>query len=116
MKILNENNVEISESDVDLSVGILREETIVKPDAKPIDNETKFAWGDEDYETIMRYVVPPDAWRIEHRIEELKRNLADTDYKILKVVEGAATLAEIAATIKQRAAWRKEINELGEKG
>lgn len=46
------------------------------------------------------------------RIEELKAALADTDYVILKVVEGAATLADYAAVIQNRAAWRKEINEI----
>ena len=47
-------------------------------------------------------------------IAELKQKLADTDYKILKIVEGAATLTEMAETIKKRALWRKEINDLEE--
>lgn len=46
------------------------------------------------------------------RIAELKAALADTDYMVLKIVEGAATLADYANTIKQRAAWRKEINDI----
>ena len=46
------------------------------------------------------------------RMHELKQNLADTDYNILKIVEGAATLAEMADIISQRSKWRKEINEL----
>ena len=37
-----------------------------------------------------------------------------TDYNILKIVEGAATIEEKADIIAQRAEWRKEINELEE--
>lgn len=48
------------------------------------------------------------------RIQELKQKLDDTDYNILKIVEGAATLIEMEDVISQRAAWRKEINELEE--
>ena len=48
----------------------------------------------------------------ERRIQELKKNLADTDYNILKIVEGAATLDEMADVIVKRSKWRKEINDL----
>ena len=50
----------------------------------------------------------------QRRIAELKENLQNTDYLILKVVEGAITLEEIAETVKDRAQWRREINELEE--
>jgi hypothetical protein len=46
------------------------------------------------------------------RIAELKQYLFDTDYNILKVIEGAATAEEMAEVIAKRAAWRKEINDL----
>ena len=46
------------------------------------------------------------------RIFELKQNLAATDYNILKIVEGAATIDDMADVISQRSKWRKEINEL----
>lgn len=46
------------------------------------------------------------------RIEELKKNLSNTDYNILKIVEGAATITEMADIISKRSKWRKEINEL----
>ena len=46
------------------------------------------------------------------RIAELKQNLFDTDYNILKVIEGAATVEEMVEVIAKRAAWRKEINDL----
>jgi len=72
--------------------------------------EAKEAW--DEFEDILRFIPFTTKELAEQRIAELKGNLAATDYKILKVVEGAITLAEIAETIKQRAAWRKEINEL----
>ena len=46
-------------------------------------------------------------------IAELKANLTATDYAIIKIAEGAATMEEYAELIAQRQAWRKEINELG---
>ena len=46
------------------------------------------------------------------RIDELKQLLTDTDYNIIKIVEGAATLDEMADIISKRSKWREEINEL----
>ena len=72
--------------------------------------EAKEAW--DEYENILRFVPLSAAELAARRIEVLKANLAATDYKILKLVEGAVTLDEIAADVEQRAAWRAEINEL----
>ena len=66
----------------------------------------------DEYEDIMRYVEYATKELVAKRIAELKALLQNTDYMILKVVEGATTLAEVAETVKKRAAWRKEINEL----
>ena len=49
-----------------------------------------------------------------YRIEELKRALGDTDYKILKLVEGELTAEDCADVMNQRKAWREEINSLEE--
>lgn len=46
------------------------------------------------------------------RIAELKQNLANTDYIIIKLAEDCASREEYADQLAQRAAWRKEINEL----
>lgn len=72
--------------------------------------EPKEAW--DEYETIHRFVKFTEKELSEIKIGNLKRNLFDTDYMILKVVEGATTLVEIAETVRKRALWRKEINEL----
>ena len=72
--------------------------------------EAKEAW--DEYEDILRFVPFSVEELAERRVAELKVKLFDTDYKILKIVEGASTISEVADVIKQRAAWRKEINEL----
>lgn len=46
-------------------------------------------------------------------IAELKKKLADSDYAVIKIAEGAATKEEYAELIKQRQQWRARINELG---
>ncbi len=112
MRILNEQNVELTQEQCDLETGYLREETIIRPDAAPIDDVTKFAWADEDYETIQRYIVMPDAKRNQNRIAQLKGLLRETDYAVIKIAEGAAAPEEYADVIAQRQAWRDEINEL----
>ena len=46
------------------------------------------------------------------RIEVLKAQLAETDYAVIKIAEGAATAADYADLIAQRQVWRAEINDL----
>ena len=68
----------------------------------------------DEYEDVLRFVPFTKKELAGMRIGELKQKLSETDYNILKIVEGAATLVSCAEVIKQRAAWRKEINELEE--
>jgi hypothetical protein len=72
--------------------------------------EAKEAW--DEYEDILRFVAYTAKELAEFQIAKLKQKLSNTDYNILKIVEGAATLAEMGDVIKQRAQWRKEINNL----
>lgn len=46
------------------------------------------------------------------QIAALKRQLAETDYAVIKIAEGAATAEEYAGLIAQRQTWRAEINDL----
>jgi hypothetical protein len=62
-------------------------------------------------EEIAEYVKSMELSPAE-KIAHLKKKLSDTDYKILKLTEGALSLEECADVIKQRAEWRKEINLL----
>lgn len=48
----------------------------------------------------------------QEKINELKSQLAETDYICIKIAEGAATHAEYAEKIAQRQSWRAEINRL----
>lgn len=72
--------------------------------------DAREAW--DEYEDILRFVPYTAVELAQRRITELKGYLQNTDYMILKVVEGAISLAEITETVKKRAIWRKEINEL----
>lgn len=45
-------------------------------------------------------------------IRELKDQLRETDYAVIKIAEGAATSEEYSEVIAQREAWRARINEL----
>lgn len=112
MRILDEQGQPLTEEQCDLTAGYLREEVVIRPDAEPIDNGTKFAWEVGDYETILRYVAVPEAERRAERIAQLKHRLAETDYAIIKIAEGAAAAEEYAEVIAQRQAWRAEINQL----
>ncbi len=46
------------------------------------------------------------------RINELKQQLADTDYKAIKYAEGWISEEEYEPVRIQRQAWREEINRL----
>lgn len=72
--------------------------------------EAKDAW--DEYEEITRFVEYTESELATRRIDELKQLLKDSDYNILKIVEGTATLKDCAEIIAKRASWRKEINEL----
>lgn len=72
--------------------------------------EAKEAW--DEYEEILRLIPWTDAEKALFEIDELKNKLENTDYNILKIMEGAATTEEMSDIITQRAAWRERINEL----
>ena len=46
------------------------------------------------------------------RINELKQQLAYSDYVVLKIAEGSATAEEYADVLAARRRWRAEINAL----
>lgn len=111
MRILDENGNELTEKQIDLEKGTLSIPTqIVKADAEPIDNITKFAWNDDDYEEVQYYTITVET--AEQRIDRLKSKLAATDYVVIKIAEGVSTAEDYADVIVDREAWRKEINEL----
>lgn len=40
----------------DLTLGYVTEQVVIRDDTEPIDDVTKFAWADDDYETRRVYV------------------------------------------------------------
>lgn len=50
--------------------------------------------------------------KIKQQITDLKQMLANTDYIVVKIAEGAATWEDYSKIKEQRQAWRDEINRL----
>lgn len=101
MRILNDDNVEIQESDIDLSIGECHIEFYVDPSAyDTIDNITKFALDDSDYEEILRYHVYTQA-----EIEMFNR--AHEEQKKQEILE--KMIAEVPQTIE---AHSEMINDI----
>lgn len=86
------------------------DETIVE---KTYATGAHFAWRVVNGELVNeRYEETPVKEIRNDRIKELKRLLADSDYKATKYAEGWLTEEEYAPIKAQRQAWRDEINEL----
>lgn len=60
MRYVNEKFESITEGEVDLEKGYLTTTTAIREDATPIDNITKFAWDDNDYEEVQVYSLNPE--------------------------------------------------------
>lgn len=81
MRIINENYKTIDESEADLKKGFLVNALSVREDAKPIDNITKFAWSDDDYEEVKMYRIRTT--ETEPTIQdEMDAMLIDQEYRI----------------------------------
>ena len=64
---------------------------------------------EEDIEKLNGLKKPEDSLT---KINRLKQKLADTDYVVIKIAEGAATPEEYADVIAKRQEWREQINIL----
>lgn len=58
MRTVNQHLQTITE--YDLGKGILLPAKAIKEDAATIDNVTKWAWAEDDYEDVMMYVETPE--------------------------------------------------------
>ena len=106
--------------------GFWHKSTRIKEDAAPIDNVTKHAWDEADFEEYEEWVEYSDAESNALDLEEAKDNLAKTDYITAKAIDAllccenlGALLATLAAFYREyhdvlvkRAEWRKRVNEL----
>ena len=77
------------------------EESVIKADDELSQNDNI-----DEYEKVTKEFL------IKSQINELKRNLLNTDYVVIKIAEQVATFEEYSDVIEQRKLWRKEINEL----
>lgn len=77
--------------------------------------------NDFDLKSVRDYVLSGGALKhdpfvavpsVAEQIAALKQKLADTDYSVIKIAEGAATAEEYADTIALRQEWRDKINAL----
>ena len=89
MIILNESMEEITE--YDLNHGSLVETVRIRPDAQPIDNITKFAYTDEDYEAVMIY-TPYEADAAPSTEDTILELTADHEYRLCMLELGGETL------------------------
>ena len=118
---LNKNNIE------ETRTGEFTEELqedFIKDGFIEIDEEqgNKLKWNVP--QMYVRGEVIDDTAEIEKRQTEentireiinLKSQLTETDYVVIKIAEGVATEKEYADILKDRAEWRARINELEEK-
>lgn len=78
MRCFDDYGNELQDREIDLTVGFMTTGMVIKSEAKPIDNVTKFAWADEDYEEAYFYHPYPDKPREpsdKERIAELEAML-----------------------------------------
>lgn len=71
-------------------------------------NIVDMSFEEEGKQKNRREELPP----IEIRIINLKEQLSETDYVVLKIVEGESTKEDYKDILKLRKGWRKEINRL----
>lgn len=94
MRYVNSEYKTIQETDVDLLVGHLETAMLIREDATPVDNVTKWAWADADYEEVRVYVVDPvaadaDTISTEDTILDM---MADHEYRLCLLEIGGETV------------------------
>ena len=80
----------------------------------PIPDENYIPITKEEFNELTKPKIPELTAEQKTLLEisKLKRELAETDYKCLKYVDGALTEEEYAPIKAQRAELRRQINEL----
>ena len=78
MRYFNENAEPISAESIDLEKGFLVPFKAIKEDATPIDNETKYAWDEDDYEEAQMYVLNQVAPEEPTQLDRIEAQVAYT--------------------------------------
>lgn len=142
MRILDNFDNERSMDEIDLSTGTLYEESILIAHHEAVEAVSEkghykvikeypnggrdVEWvidvpaieakeARDEYETILRFTPFTEKELDQQEILNLKRKLSETDYCIIKIMEGSATTGEYSDIISERKKWRQMINELENK-
>jgi hypothetical protein len=78
MRYFNEKCEIISMDSIDLTKGTLVSFQAIKEDATPIDNITKFAWDDSDYEEAQMYMLFSEEDIKPTQLDEIQAQVAYT--------------------------------------
>lgn len=76
MRFVNQNLETIT--DFDLKKGFLIPAKAIKEDATPIDNVTKFAWDDADYEDVQMYMPNQETTEAPTQLDRIEAQVAYT--------------------------------------
>lgn len=108
----DENNRIVSGQIVADGALVAQDQDTIIVEALPAGTITDYLYEDGEFV----YSPTEDTIRQEEiaEIAELKANLLQTDYMVIKIAEGAATKEEYQDSINLRASWRARINELEE--
>ena len=76
MRVVNQALKTITE--YDLNKGYFVPATAVKEDAAPIDNVTKFAWADADYEEVQMYIHNQEGTEMPSQLDRIEAQVTYT--------------------------------------
>lgn len=102
MRIIDENGNEVS--DVDESKGQLTNATVIRQDAAPIDNETKWAWDDDDYEEVLvwhEYTEEELSERDSVTLDDVTDALADISDTVSANADDLSTISDAIAELSE---------------
>lgn len=72
----------------DLSKGSLSTRTVIRAGAVPIDNITKFAWADDDYEEVQVYIPYEEQTTEPTQLDRIEAQVAYTAMMTGTLMEG----------------------------
>ena len=88
MRIVNEKFDTIT--DYDPEKGRLLPAVAIREDAQPIDNVSKWAWSEKDYEPVMMYVQEPESEHVPSAQEDTDAMMVDHEYRMTLLELGLA--------------------------
>ena len=72
----------------DLSKGSLSTRTVIRAGAFPIDNITKFAWADDDYEDVLVYIPYEEQTAEPTQLDRIEAQVTYTAMMTGTLIEG----------------------------